>query len=95
MDESNQVLLKNREATLKSYVDTGCSLAEAFLKTFAEHDLSDQTLVIDSILRKFSIPDLQIGTDYFFADGSRLNIDPGFDSMLATKGLGTPSRRGV
>lgn len=81
MDEQTN----NCEARMKSFVDEGCSLAQAFLKTFAHEDLQDNRLVINKILGRFSIPGVALGGDYYFVDGSRLSIDPAVESMLATK----------
>ncbi|WP_419533090.1 hypothetical protein [Endozoicomonas sp.] len=84
--------IKNCEARMKTFVDDGCSLAEAFLKTFAHEDLEEQQRVMNRILGKLSIQGLQSGSDYYFVDGSRLNIDPAVDSMLATKSSSTDIR---
>lgn len=84
-DDIMEEQIRSCEARMKHYVDGGCSLAEAFLKTFASEDLEEQQRVINRILGKLSIQGLQSGSDYFFVDGSRLNIDPAVDSMLATK----------
>ncbi|KEI70669.1 hypothetical protein [Endozoicomonas elysicola] len=83
---------KSTEARMKVFVDEGCSLAEAFLKTFADEDLQEQQVVMNRILGKLSIQGLQSGSDYYFVDGSRLNIDPAVDSMLATKSSSTDIR---
>ncbi|MFK0569711.1 hypothetical protein [Endozoicomonas sp.] len=83
---------KSTEGRMKGYVDEGCSLAEAFLKTFAAEDLQEQQVIMNKILGKLSIQGLQSGSDYYFVDGSRLNIDPAVDSMLATKSSSTDVR---
>ena len=75
---------------MKSLVDEGCSLAQAFLRTFAHEDLHDKQPVINRILNRFSIQGTGIDGDYYFVDGSRLSIDPAVESMLATKSK--PSR---
>lgn len=77
--------IKKCETRMKTYVDAGCSLAEAFLKTFAYDDLEEQQGCMNRILGNLSIQGLHYGSDYYFVDGSRLNIDPEVDSMLATK----------
>ncbi|MBO9481122.1 hypothetical protein [Salinisphaera sp. G21_0] len=87
--------IRNCETRMKFYVDEGCSLAEAFLKTFAYEDLEEQQRVMNRILGKLSIQGLQSGNDYYFVDGSRLNIDPAVDSMLATKSSNTNLRPGL
>ena len=71
------------EISMKVLVDQGCTLAEAFLKTFASEDLQEQQAVMDRILGKLSIRSSD--SDYCFVDGSRLSIDPTVESMLATK----------
>ena len=81
MDEQ----INNCEARMKSLVDEGFSLAQAFLKTFAHEDLQDKRPVINRILNRFSIQGTQPDGDYYFVDGSRLSIDPSVESMLATK----------
>ena len=81
MDEQTN----NCEARMKSFVDEGYSLAQAFLKTFAHEDLQDKQPVISKILGKLSIHGAQSGSDYYFIDGSCLSIDPAVESMLATK----------
>jgi|GEM_PF-5417413 len=81
MDEQTN----NCEARMKSFVDEGCSLAQAFLKTFAHEDLQDNQLVINKILGRLSISGAPLDSDYYFVDGSRLSIDPAVESMLATK----------
>ena len=81
MDEQ----INNCEARMKNLVDEGCSLAQAFLKTFAHQDLQDKQPVISRILNRFSIKGAEIDGDYYFVDGSRLSIDPAVESMLATK----------
>lgn len=81
MDEQ----INNCEARMKSLVDEGCSLAQAFLRTFAHEDLQDKQPLINRILNRFSIQGTEIDGDYYFVDGSRLSIDPAVESMLATK----------
>lgn len=73
------------EATMKNHVDRGCSLAEAFLRTFAPEDLLEQQSAMDKILGKLSIQGVSFESDYYFVDGSRLKLDLEADSMLATK----------
>ena len=71
------------ESDMKMLVDQGCTLAEAFLRTFASADLQKQQATMDRILGKLSIRSSD--NDYCFVDGSRLSIDPAVESMLATK----------
>ena len=78
-------LIKNFETQMKAHVDDGATLAESFLKTFANEDLEQQKKTMNRILSKYAIQGFQSFGDYYFADGSRLSIDPIVDSMLATK----------
>ena len=81
--------------SIKGFVDKGLSMAEAFLKVFEHHEIQAHEELMEAILKRYSIPDLQIGNDYFFADGSRLNIDTYYDCMLATKGISPDTRAGI
>ncbi|WP_299734216.1 hypothetical protein [uncultured Endozoicomonas sp.] len=73
------------EAIMKTHVNGGCSLAEAFLRTFAPEDLQEQQVAMEKILGKLSIQGVSFENDYYFIDGSRLNLDLDTDSILATK----------
>ncbi|WP_330924024.1 hypothetical protein [Candidatus Sororendozoicomonas aggregata] len=72
---------------IKQAVDQGASMAEAILKVFDDLPLLHHESTINTILGNYSAQDLQNGSDYFFLDGSRLNIDSQCDSMTATKGI--------
>ena len=77
---------------IKQAVDQGASMAEAILKVFDDLPLLHHEPIVDTILSNFSAQDLQNGNDYFFLDGSRLNIDSQCDSMTATKGINRSNR---
>ncbi len=77
---------------IKQAVDQGASMAEAILRAFDHLPLLHHESVINTILENYSARGLQHGSDYFFLDGSRLNIDIQCDSMTATKAV-TRSRR--
>ncbi|WP_263080997.1 hypothetical protein [Endozoicomonas sp. Mp262] len=83
--------IKQHKAEIKILVDNGFSLAEAFLKTFESRNINKSQQLFDTILQDLSAQDLLLGSDYFFPDGSRLNIDPYCDCMLATKGIRSKS----
>ncbi|MDD7804014.1 MAG: hypothetical protein PUP46_00225 [Endozoicomonas sp. (ex Botrylloides leachii)] len=76
---------KNYLKDIKHFVDQGLSMAESFLKVFEHYEIHPHESLMEAILKRYSIADLQIGNDYFFADGSRLNIDSYYDCMIATK----------
>lgn len=77
--------LSRVEHQMKTYVDGGCTLAEAFLKTFSDQRLTTEPTPMKLILNKLSIQVLNEEGQYYFADGSRLSIDPIEASMSATK----------
>ncbi|MDP0561930.1 MAG: hypothetical protein QS721_06205 [Candidatus Endonucleobacter sp. (ex Gigantidas childressi)] len=72
---------------IKILVDSGLSMAGAFIKVFEHHKLNTHKPLIDLILRHYAISDIKLDFDYFFIDGSRLNIDTTDDCMLATRAI--------
>ncbi|MDP0588095.1 MAG: hypothetical protein QS748_02355 [Candidatus Endonucleobacter bathymodioli] len=72
---------------IKLLVDSGLSMAGAFIRVFEHHVIYDHKPLIDLILRHYAISGIKLDSDYFFIDGSRLSIDTISDCMLATKAI--------